>query len=190
MEKVRSAILTGASALLLALCAACNAEDGAGAAGGGTAVAQAYRGTYEVPVTPDLASAATYDVAEVEWTVANGTAKLDYALPLGLVGKSVRVEFTGPVGASAATAQLSGVAGTAACTFTGTAISCLENMAGLLPMEPDLAVIEQLAKTEYAGPAADRITVAKQFASDPIGIVHFDLTMPVIDDSHGGGSDD
>jgi hypothetical protein len=52
-------------------------------------------------------------------------------------------------------------------------------MSGLLPLTPDYGVIEQLAKTEYAGPAADRISVAKAFAADPIGVVRLDLSAPV-----------
>ena len=51
-------------------------------------------------------------------------------------------------------------------------------MDGLLPFQPDYAVIEQLANAEYAGPASDRIRVAEQFAGDPIGIVHFDRSVP------------
>ena len=56
-------------------------------------------------------------------------------------------------------------------------------MKGLLPITPDLAVVESLAATEFAGPASMRLDVAKQFSVDPIGIVHVDLNAPVTPDS-------
>ncbi|APR81509.1 Hypothetical protein A7982_06858 [Minicystis rosea] len=184
-------MVTIAGALFLVLGTACAPEGSSGNGGAPPgAVAHAFRGTYEVPVTPDLASAAVYGVAEVEWHVVGNTVTLEYDLPLGLVGTDVRVEFTGPMDTATSTAKLTGLPGTADCTLSGTGISCLEHMSGLLPMTPDYAVIEALAQTEYAGPAAHRIEVAKQFAVDPIGIVKFDLDAPVvgddsIDDDHG-----
>jgi hypothetical protein len=191
MENGRSVVLTGAGALLVALCAACSRDGGTTSGPGGAPIAAgSHAGIYEVPIAaPELANAAVYEVAEVEWTVTNGTAKLDYALPLGLVGKEVKVEFVGPIGASATKATLSGPAGTAECTLAGTAVSCLENMAGLHPLEPNYAVIEQLAQVEYGGPAAHRLDVAKQFANDPIGIVKFDVQAPVANDDDDGPSD-
>lgn len=135
-----------------------------------------FTGIYEVPVTPELADAARYGVAEVEWKVLDGVATLEYDLPLGLVGVPLRVEFTGPLDAAAGTAALTGAAGTADCTVNGTSISCHEVMRGLLPMSPDYAVIESAAATEYPGPASDRIQVSQTFAADPIGIVTFDTT--------------
>jgi len=175
-------------ALHLALSAGCS-SGGASGAGGGAALPTSgeFHGTYEVPVSADLAAAALYDVPVVEWSVTDGVAKLEYDLPLGLVGTAIRLEFVGPAGASAPTGPLTGPPGTADCTFTGTAVSCLEKMAGLLPITPDYAVVEQLAKTEYAGPPADRVNVTKRFVSDPIGIVHFDLSA-LDDDAHGGST--
>ncbi|MFO0548770.1 MAG: hypothetical protein U0271_10305 [Polyangiaceae bacterium] len=155
-----------------------------GGAGGGAAQPATYAGTYEVPVPPELEAAATYTVAEINWTVANGVATLEYDLPLGLVGKKVRVRFSGPV--DGATATLSGPPGTADCTLEAGAVSCLETMEGLLPLDSDYAVIESTAASEYAGPVADRIDVAKQFQGDPIGIVHIDLTKPVVTDDPPG----
>ncbi len=182
MIALRSMLLTSAGALILALGSACSPDGATGTAGSGAAppvVSGAFRGTYEVPVGAELAAAALYDVPIVEWTVEGGVAKLEYDLPLGLVGKAIKLEFLGPAGASAPTGALTGAPGTADCTVDGAAISCLEKMAGLLPLEPDYAVVEQLAKVEYTGPVADRIDVTKRFVSDPIGIIHFDLGAPV-----------
>lgn len=181
-----SMVLMVAGAFALAFGSACSADGASSAAGGGGAVAAAsgsFRGTYEVPVGAELASAALYDVPVVEWEVANGVAKLDYDLPLGLVGKPIRLEFVGPADAARPTGPLSGAPGTAECTFVGSSVSCLEKMAGLLPLEPDYAVVEQLAAVEYKGPVADRVAVTKRFVSDPIGIVHFDFQIPSDDPS-------
>jgi hypothetical protein len=50
-------------------------------------------------------------------------------------------------------------------------------MRGLIPLNPDLAVVEKLAGT-YPGPAADRVSVAQRFDGDPIGIALVDLQRP------------
>lgn len=161
--------------LLILACGALTACD--------DAKSDAYRATYDVPVPAELAAAATYDVARVEWSVDGGTAELRYDLPLGLVGKTVGLSFKGSVDATGTSANLTGAAGTALCTIGPSAVDCNETMAGLLPLEPDLAAVESLAAAEYAGPAADRVEVAKRFAGDPIGVVHIDLTHLADDDS-------
>jgi hypothetical protein len=179
------------SASLLAACDAAVGDDGGGGGGGGAAgVAGKFAATYEVPVPAELADAAVFPVAEVEWSVVNGVATLEYDLPLGLVGKAVKVEFQGAADAASTSASLTGPAGTADCTISPTTVVCNEQMSGLLPMSPDYAVIEELAATEYSGPAANRIDVAKQFAGDPIGIVHVDLTKAAVDDDGVDVEDD
>lgn len=183
MRLLRSAsamVSTAACALLLAL-PACAPDDGAGAGGGGSQAASgAYKGTYEVPtVTANLASAAVYPVPEVEWSIVDGVAELSYDLPLGLVGAPLRVKFTGALAASGTPSALAGEPGTASCDVANAAVVCHEIMRGLLPLTPDYAVVEQMAATEYAGPATDRLDVAKLFASDPIGIVKIDMNAPV-----------
>lgn len=182
--KLRSVVFTGAGALLVMLSTACaddGGSNGGGGDAGGTAVTTGghYRGTYEVPVGPDLAAAAVYDVAEVEWTITSGVVKLEYDLPLGLVGKQLRVEFTGPIDVAGGTASLLGPPGDAACDVATAKVSCTEQMKGLLPVNPDLAVVEQVAQAEMPGAVSQRLDVAKQFSVDPIGIVHIDLTAPV-----------
>src|SRR5262249_13825301 len=110
MRRIVSMVMVSATALSLAGCDGDDGESNGGAAGG------VDRGTYEVPtVCAELASAAVYDVPEVEWRVGDGTAELSYDLPLGLVGEAIRVRFSGPVGASGAAAALGGEPGTAKC---------------------------------------------------------------------------
>lgn len=149
---------------VLLLTAACDSNDTGGE----------YPGVYEVPVPSELAAAASYPVESVEWEVRDGIASLKYDLPRALVGRQLRVEMEGPIDEEAGTASLSGEVGTATCEIDGGSIECLEQMPGLQPVEPDYAIIEELAQ-DYDGPAADRIAVAERFAGDPIGIVKLNL---------------
>lgn len=145
-----------------------------------------FSGAYEVPVPAELAAAATYPTAGIHWAVQNATAHLEYDLPPGLVGSAVHVEFSGPFDVSTGKGTLSGGVGTAECTVTATAVSCLERMPGILPITPDMALIEAIAKQEYVGPAQDRLDVTQRFIGDPIGIVRFDSTAGAVDDHHKG----
>lgn len=144
-----------------------------------------YSGVYEVPVPPELAAAATYPPDEVHWTVAGGTARLAYNLPKGLVGTSLRVDFTGPFDPVTNKGTLTGPAGTSECTATATTVVCHEVMRGLLPIDADMALIESIAKVEYAGPAEHRLEVARRFIGDPIGIIHIDLSTGTAEPAHG-----
>ena len=146
-----------------------------------------YLGTYRVPTSPDLAEAATYPVGHVHWTVANGIATLHYELPLGLVGGKLSVTLAGVYEAGATTVTLAGEQGTGACVAQADVITCREEFANLGILPISMAVVEQIAALEYAGPVTNRIELANLFGSDPIGIVDFDLRSPVIDDNGGGG---
>lgn len=147
-------------------------------AAGTTPISGSFGGSYHVPTTAVLDAAATFDVTEFTWTVSGGNvATLAYNLPRALVGKLVRVVFTGPFDPATGKATLTGIPGTSVCTVTTVDVSCSEAMAGLMPVNPDLAVVTKLATT-YPGPAADRTTIAQQFAGDPIGIAHLDFSRP------------
>ena len=143
-------------------------------------------GHYIVPAPPDIASAATFVVADVDWTVASGTATLHYELPLGLVGGVLPVTLSGPVAAGATSIQLTSTVGTGWCTAQGTQITCGEAFddLGALPMSQ--AVVEQVAAQDTVT-VASRVAVANIFSSDPIGTVDFDLSVPADDDDGGGG---
>jgi len=166
------------------LACACGGAEPAASGSGGTAGTEArpavgtrFAGTYEVPVEPALAAAALFPVSEVEWTLSGTEVRLAYALPRELVGKALRVDFSGALAADG-TAHLLGDAGAAECTVDASAVVCHEQMPGLLPLTPDLAVIERLAGDSYAGPASDRLDVALLFKADPIGIARVDLSTP------------
>ncbi len=150
--------------------------------------AEDFAGVYEVPiVSPELAPAASYRVAEITWRVVGDTATLEYDLPLGLVGTDkMRVEFIGPIDRSTQTARLTGPVGTAECTLSATEVSCLETMRGLLPLDIDMDVVRQVAASDYAGPAEHRVAVSERFSTDPIGIARVRLNEPV---AHTSGRD-
>lgn len=153
---------------------------GTGTGGGGTELPSGkFPGTYEVPVPAELAAAAIFDVPKIDWRVHEGRVELDYDLPLGLVGKPLRVSFEGPLDEAADTLTLTGDAGTATCTIAGGTIDCNETMHGLLPIEVDYDVVEERARAEYDGPVEDRLDVARRFSGDPIGIAHIDATAPL-----------
>jgi hypothetical protein len=146
-----------------------------------------YVGHYQVPTTPDLASAAHYPVTHVDWTVAAGIATLHYDLPLGLVGGPISVTLTGTIDPGATMISVAGAVGVGSCVANATTITCREAFSNLGVLPISVAVVEQFAALEYAGPASDRIAVANVFSSDPIGIVDFDLQAPIIDDHGGSG---
>ncbi len=156
-------------------------QPGSTPAPGTTAVSSSFGGSYSVPTTAALAAAATFDMPELNWSVQGNVATLAYNLPRALVGKVVRVTFTGPFDPATGTATLSGTPGTSTCTVTATTVSCSEAMQGLVPLNPDLNVVSSLAAT-YAGPVSDRTALAQQFAGDPIGIALIDLSRPGVAD--------
>lgn len=142
-----------------------------------------YAATYEVPVPVDLSAAATYEVPEVNWSIdSNGSVQLEYELPMGLVGTSIQVMLEGRFDAATHTAALSGEAGTADCTISTSAVACSEKLLELAPIETDLTVVRELAASEFAGPAQQRLDVTARFSADPIGIVH--IRLP----NSGGGT--
>ncbi|MBX3262006.1 MAG: hypothetical protein KF782_20145 [Labilithrix sp.] len=158
---------------------------GDGAAPGAVEGEAKYSGDYDVPVPPELAAAATYKTSEVRWEVQNGTARLAYNLPKGLVGDSIRVDFTGPFDTATNRGTLTGPAGTSECVATATAVSCTETMPGLLPIDVDMELVEAIAREEYAGPVEHRVAVTERFIGDPIGIIRFDLSTRVLEPAHG-----
>src|SRR5262249_47190839 len=125
----------------------------------------------------------------VDWTITAGTVTLHYELPVGLVGGSLPVTFTGPLASGATNAQLTGGNGTSGCTASGTVISCSEAFANLGTLPISMTVVQQTSAAPFNGPVSSRVAVAQIFSSDPIGTVSFDVTKPAADGGggHGGG---
>ncbi|HEY6174727.1 MAG TPA: hypothetical protein VIX73_09800 [Kofleriaceae bacterium] len=150
-------------------------------------------GHYVVPTSADLAAAANFGVPEVDWTVSAGTATLHYELPVGLVGGTVPITFTGAIASGATSVSLSSTSGNGTCTASGSLISCSEAFSNLGTLPISMTVVQQTAVTDGVS-VADRTAVANLFPSDPIGTVSLDLTKPAADDgghsgSGGGGGD-
>lgn len=176
--------------LLVAGCLECacasDAEPAAGAGGAAGArsapARQRFTGSYDVPTPPGLAAAAHFVVDRITWSSSGTTASLDYDLPKELVGKTVHVAFTGPIDENGV-ARLAGDAGDAVCDIASARVVCRENMSGLLPLEPDLEMVERLAADSYEGAAQDRIDVARLFSAEPIGVATVDLNSASSDDA-------
>jgi len=140
-------------------------------------------GHYVVPAPATLASAATFAVPEVEWTVTAGVATLHYDLPVGLVGGDVSVTLTGTLPPGSTTLQLTAGSGVGSCTAAGTQITCSEDFGNLGAMPISQTMVTQTAMQDGVAPAS-RAQVAALFGNDPIGTVRFDLSQPSED--HGG----
>ncbi|MBA2539540.1 MAG: hypothetical protein H0V17_07895 [Deltaproteobacteria bacterium] len=154
------------------------------------AVSGSFAGNYEVPIAPALGDAATFEVDEVEWTVVGDIATLHYDLPRGLVGGKLDVTLSGEIDHATQTVALSSPVGTGTCSLSASIVSCREVFTNLGRLPISIAVVEQIAALEYPGPIEDRVRVATMFASEPIGIVAFDLDAPAIDDDDDADDDD
>ncbi len=139
-------------------------------------------GVYRVPTTNDaLAAASTFTVPRIDWVIEGGTARLDYPLPVGLVGGELPIRLEGSFEPGATEVVLVDEVGTGTCVATTHIVTCTERFIDLGALPISLAVVEQVAAAEYAGPASHRLQIASQFASDPIGVVEIDLDSPLED---------
>lgn len=139
-----------------------------------------FTGAYRVPTTDaGLATASTFTVPRVDWVIDGAIARLDYPLPVGLVGGDLTIRLEGSIEPGATEVVLVDEVGTGTCTATAHIVTCSERFVGLGTLPISLAVVEQVAAAEYAGPASDRLEIANQFASDPIGVVEIDLDSPI-----------
>jgi hypothetical protein len=146
-----------------------------------------FLGSYVVPTSTDLASAAIFSVPEVDWTISGGVVTLHYDLPVGLVGGDLSVTFTGPLPSGATNAQLTGTHGTSGCTASGTVVTCSEAFTNLGALPISMTIVEQTAIATFSGPVSSRVAVASVFSSDPIGTVSFDVSRPAEEGGHHGG---
>jgi hypothetical protein len=143
-------------------------------------LATRFAGSYEVPVDLSLSAAAVFPIAELEWRIREAQASLSYDLPEELVGRTIRVDLAGD--GQGETAHLTGESGTADCAISSNEVACNEVLSGLQPIDTDLATVKDLATRSFAGPAQQRVDVARQFAADPIGIVRINLQAPLPSD--------
>jgi hypothetical protein len=147
-----------------------------------------FAGHYVVPAPSTIASAATFAMAEVEWSVSGGTVTLHYDLPRGLIGGSLELSLSGSIAPGTTAVQLTSTNGSGTCTAQGSVISCSEQLANLGSLPISSSVVQQTAVAD-GQPVASRMLIATSFSSDPIGTIAFDLSAPSDDDGghHGGG---
>jgi hypothetical protein len=146
-------------------------------ADGGTVLGPSFAGVYEVPIEddPTLKEAASYPVDVIRFdALADGSQRLQYDLPLALVGAKAGLEFRGSA-TSATTWELKEKDGsTASCTKDGPNVVCREVFTSV---DVDIdRVKNELAKQGITGAAATaKVTVSNRFSVDPIGILRFSM---------------
>lgn len=133
-------------------------------------------GTYSVPVSPELEPFATFDLLDAEVVVTATHVKLSYSLPAELVGVGhERIVLNGkrrPDG----TLKLKGPLGTARCHSAGSDAECVVEYEDMVI---DLAGAETAINARTIDPLERmaRLSVAKIFSSEPVGIVKLDLEI-------------
>lgn len=174
--------IAGAALALVAACSS-DATDSVEPRDPVPATSGTFAGGYRVPTeTPALESAARYAVEDVHWYVTGNQVTLEYKLPVGLVGGKLEVEMSGTMEPNASMVTLSSPQGDGTCVAVAHEITCHEIFANLGSLPISEAVVAQVARTEYPGAVADRLAVARQFGSEPIGIVIIDTLTPIVDD--------
>ena len=139
---------------------------------------------YVVPTDdPALAQAAVFPVDHVDWAVVGGAVTMHYPLPPGLVGGDLDVTFDGFLPAGSTRIAIAGAQGTGSCVAAGTTVSCFEVFGDLGTLPISMAVVEEIAAQEYAGPVVHRAAIATVFGTDPVGIVEIDFSSPVVEDN-------
>jgi hypothetical protein len=126
-------------------------------------------GIYSVPVPPDLEPFSHYAIDSVTACRRGTRVELGYKLPALLVGKPVRVGFSGTYDDAAGAFVLTGD-GTANCQVTDGSWSCFEEFAGI---SVDLEAVVDETVGLSPDEAAGRLDVAEAFSVDPIGILDF-----------------
>lgn len=175
--------IAGAALALVAACSSDATDPSVEARDPVPAASGTFAGGYRVPTeTPALESAARYPVEDVHWFVTGNQVTLEYKLPVGLVGGKLEVEMSGTMEPDASTVTLSSSQGDGTCVAAAHEITCHEVFTNLGALPISEAVVAQVARTEYPGAVADRVALARQFGSEPIGIVIIDTLTPIVDD--------
>jgi hypothetical protein len=130
-----------------------------------------YRGTYFVPVPPELEPYASFELEAVRVEVRGDELGLDYDLPELLLGERRGLSFRG--GATAAGEyRLEGDDGVATCRPSAGRWRCDEALNGI---ELDASKIDRLLELMPGAEARARRTVADRFSIDPIGVLEVEL---------------
>ncbi|MCA9605846.1 MAG: hypothetical protein KC619_09650 [Myxococcales bacterium] len=129
-------------------------------------------GEYEVPIDGPLSAYARYQITDVHWfhDPDRNRMVLEYTLPAEMIGTPHFLDLDGADGDLVPPIAVAGAAGTGVCEQSGTRMTCTEMLTGV-PV--DLPAIEAAEATGTLPP--ERAAVSRHFASDPIGILRFEL---------------
>lgn len=131
-----------------------------------------YRGTYFVPVPPELEPYALFELESVRVEARDDELGLQYDLPELLLGESRGLSFRG--GATAdGEYRLEGDDGVATCRSSAGRWRCDEALNGI---ELDASKIERLLEPLPDAEARGRRGVADRFSVDPIGVLEVELS--------------
>jgi hypothetical protein len=134
--------------------------------------AENYRGVYQVPVRPELAAYARFEISDFNYSSAAGKLSLDYSLPIELTGiAGQRIHLEG-VDMGQPTLGLSGPQGDATCARNQAQLQCTVRMKNI-QINPNS--IAALLKTQSSSQEEfnSKLEVAQSFSRDPIGIVTY-----------------
>jgi hypothetical protein len=131
-----------------------------------------YRGTYFVPVPPELEPYALFELESVRVEARGDELGLQYDLPELLLGEPRGLSFRG--GATAdGEYRLEGDDGVATCRPSAGRWRCDEALNGI---ELDASKIERLLEALPDAEARGRRGVADRFSVDPIGVLELGLS--------------
>jgi len=131
-----------------------------------------YRGTYFVPVSPELEPYALFELESVRLEARGAELGLQYDLPELLLGEARGVSFRG--GATAGGEyRLEGDDGVATCRPSAGRWRCEEALSGI---ELDANKIDRLLEHMPDAEARARREVADRFSTDPIGVLEVELS--------------
>lgn len=136
--------------------------------------ARPIRGTYEVPVTEDLQSHATYPVKYKADNYGQDPNTLTFFLPSALVGTQKLVTLTRDLANGPQSTTWSGKNAQADCQNVERSFRCVVkfNDLAIIPEEVEAAVRAQFKLPEAI---EGRIQVARVFEGEPIGIINYKL---------------
>lgn len=130
-----------------------------------------FKATYEVPVenAPDLVEFALYEIPDVKLRGTDTNMELKYELPAHLVGADFgSITFKGTPD------NLTSPFGSASCVKNQCELVYNEKLSQVL--QARMPEIEELITRDFdALTAAKKIEIAKRFAGDPIGIIHYEV---------------
>ncbi len=130
-----------------------------------------FKASYEVPVAnaPDLLEFALYEIPDIRIRSSQNHMELKYELPQHLVGTELgSITFEGTPD------NLVSPFGKATCVKDQCELIYNEKLSKVL--QARMPEIEELIRNDFdSATAAKKIEVARRFAGDPIGIIHYEV---------------